>query len=51
MTLFRVSDASGHLAVEEVGQKPLQQSMLKTEVCFVLFIYFVYSCVAFAMYN
>jgi hypothetical protein len=30
--LFRVSDASGQLVIEEVGQKPLQQSMLKREV-------------------
>lgn len=32
MTLYRVSDASGSLQVDEVGQKPLQQAMLKTEV-------------------
>ena len=37
MTLYRVSDASGSLQVDEVGQKPLQQAMLKTEV---LIIYF-----------
>ena len=30
--LFRVCDASGQLVIEEVGQKPLQQSMLKGEV-------------------
>ena len=32
MTLYRVSDASGELVVDKVGQKPLQQSLLKTEV-------------------
>ena len=34
VTLYRVSDATGQLAVEEVGTKPLQQSMLKKEVIF-----------------
>ncbi|XP_057374251.1 gelsolin, cytoplasmic-like [Daphnia carinata] len=34
--LFRVSDASGQLVIEEIGQKPLQQSMLKREDCFIL---------------
>jgi gelsolin len=32
VTLYRVSDATGQLTVEEVGTKPLQQSMLKKEV-------------------
>lgn len=38
VTLYRVSDASGQLMVEEVGQKPLQQSMMKSEVLFLKFL-------------
>lgn len=36
VTLYRVSDASGELVVEEVGQKPLQQSMMKSQDCYIL---------------
>ena len=38
VTLYRVSDASGELVVEEVGQKPLQQSMMKSQVSFLKFL-------------
>lgn len=36
VTLYRVSDASGKLKVDSVAQKPLQQSMLDTNDCFIL---------------
>lgn len=36
VTLYRVSDASGSLVVDVIGTKPLQQSMLKAEDCFIL---------------
>lgn len=35
-TLYKVSDAGGKLVTEKIGQKPLKQSMLKQEDCFVL---------------
>ncbi|XP_065183499.1 gelsolin, cytoplasmic-like [Sycon ciliatum] len=34
--LFKVSDASGSLKVEEVGSKPLKYAMLDTNDCFIL---------------
>jgi hypothetical protein len=36
VTLYRVSDASGKIKVEQVGVKPLKGSMLKSEDCFIL---------------
>lgn len=36
VTLYRISDASGKLKVEQVGQKPLLQSYLDTNDCFIL---------------
>ncbi|XP_019871935.2 actin depolymerising venom protein gelsolin 1 [Aethina tumida] len=36
VTLYRVSDASGSLKVTPVGQKPLVQSALDTNDCFIL---------------
>ncbi|XP_017057093.1 LOW QUALITY PROTEIN: gelsolin [Drosophila ficusphila] len=36
VTLYKVSDASGKLKVDEVGQKPLTQAMLDTRECFIL---------------
>lgn len=32
ITLYKVSDSSGSLKVEQIGTKPLRQDMLKTEV-------------------
>nr|A0A6B9KZ40.1 RecName: Full=Actin depolymerising venom protein gelsolin 1; Flags: Precursor [Platymeris rhadamanthus]QHB21506.1 venom gelsolin 1 [Platymeris rhadamanthus] len=36
VTLYKVSDASGKLVTEKLSEKPLKQSMLKSEDCFVL---------------
>ncbi|XP_017785495.1 PREDICTED: gelsolin, cytoplasmic [Nicrophorus vespilloides] len=36
VTLYKVSDASGTLETTEIGQKPLLQSMLDTNDCFIL---------------
>ncbi|KAH8358611.1 hypothetical protein KR093_001252, partial [Drosophila rubida] len=36
VTLYKVSDASGKLQVDTIGQKPLSQSMLDTRDCFIL---------------
>jgi gelsolin len=35
-TLYTVSDASGNLKVDPIGQKPLKQEMLNTNDCFIL---------------
>ncbi|XP_016974948.1 gelsolin isoform X2 [Drosophila rhopaloa] len=36
VSLYKVSDASGKLKVDEVAQKPLTQAMLDTRECFIL---------------
>ncbi|KAK7580524.1 hypothetical protein V9T40_001153 [Parthenolecanium corni] len=36
IVLYKVSDASGSLKVEKVGQKPLKKSSLVTDDCFIL---------------
>lgn len=36
VTLYRVSDASGRMEVSKVSSKPLQQSVLDTNDCFIL---------------
>lgn len=36
VTLYRVSDSSGSVKIEQVGQKPLKQAMLDTNDCFIL---------------
>ncbi|KAH8271488.1 hypothetical protein KR026_008752, partial [Drosophila bipectinata] len=36
VTLYKVSDASGKLQVDTIGQKPLTQAMLDTRDCFIL---------------
>jgi hypothetical protein len=33
VTLYRVSDASGEVTVDKVGEKPLHQDMLNSTVC------------------
>ena len=41
-TLYRVSDASGHLEVKEVAKAPLKQDMLDTNVCLFVCVFVVY---------
>lgn len=36
ISLYQVSDASGNLDVKKVGEKPLEQSMLDSDDCFIL---------------
>uniref|UniRef100_A0AB38ZEU4 Venom gelsolin-like 1 n=1 Tax=Oncocephalus sp. TaxID=2944721 RepID=A0AB38ZEU4_9HEMI len=36
VTLYKVSDAGGKLVSEKLSEKPLKQSMLKSEDCFIL---------------
>ncbi|KAB0801152.1 hypothetical protein PPYR_05506 [Photinus pyralis] len=36
VALYRVSDSSGRMQIQEVGQKPLKQSHLDTNDCFIL---------------
>lgn len=36
VTLYQVSDASGKLQCQKVAEKPLQQSMMKSEDCYIL---------------
>jgi gelsolin len=36
VTLYKVSDASGNLEVDQISQKPLKQEMLDTNDCFIL---------------
>ncbi|KAH8292417.1 hypothetical protein KR054_009491, partial [Drosophila jambulina] len=36
VTLYKISDASGKLVVDTIGQKPLTQAMLDTRDCFIL---------------
>lgn len=36
VTLHRVSDSSGRMQIQQIGQKPLRQSQLDTNDCFIL---------------
>lgn len=36
VTLYKVSDSSGKLKIEQISQKPLRQEMLDTRECFIL---------------
>lgn len=38
VSLYKVSDASGALQVDKVGEKPLEQNLLKTDVSFAEFL-------------